>query len=42
LRGGRGNLATRRRARLIEYALSSGLVTADDLALLPPAEARAG
>jgi len=36
LRGGRGNLATRRRARLIEYALTSGLVTADDLALLPP------
>jgi hypothetical protein len=40
LRGGRGNLATRRRVRLIEYALSSRLVTADDLALLPdqPAE----
>ena len=35
LRGGRGNLATRRRTRLIEYALSAGLVTADDLALLP-------
>lgn len=35
LRGGRGNLATRRRARLIEYALAAGLVTADDLALLP-------
>jgi hypothetical protein len=35
LRGGRGNLATRRRARLIEYALSAGLVTSDDLALLP-------
>lgn len=39
LRGGRGNLATRRRARLIEYALASRLVTVDDLALLPePAE----
>jgi hypothetical protein len=36
LRGGRGNLATRRRARLIEYALESGLVTVEDLALLPP------
>lgn len=35
LRGGRGNLATRRRARLIEYALASRLVTVDDLALLP-------
>jgi hypothetical protein len=35
LRGGRGNLATRRRARLIEYALSARLVTVDDLALLP-------
>ena len=35
LRGGRGNLATRRRTRLIEYALRSRLVTADDLALLP-------
>lgn len=36
LRGGRGNLATRRRVRLIEYALASRLVTAEDLALLPP------
>ncbi len=35
LRGGRGNLATRRRARLIEYALAARLVTVDDLALLP-------
>lgn len=35
LRGGRGNLATRRRVRLIEYALASRLVTVDDLALLP-------
>jgi hypothetical protein len=37
LRGGRGNLATRRRARLIEHALASRLVTVDDLALLPDA-----
>lgn len=36
LRGGRGNLATRRRARLVEYAITSRLVTAEDLALLPP------
>lgn len=35
LRGGRGNLATRRRARLIDYALSARLVTVEDLALLP-------
>ena len=35
LRGGRGNLATRRRVRLIEYALASRLVTVDDLILLP-------
>ncbi len=35
LRGGRGNLATRRRVRLIEYALATRLVTVDDLALLP-------
>jgi hypothetical protein len=38
LRGGRGNLATRRRARLIEYSLSAGLVTVEDLALLPERE----
>lgn len=37
LRGGRGALATRRRARLIEYALDARLVTVEDLALLPPA-----
>jgi hypothetical protein len=36
LRGGRGNLATRRRTRLIEYALSARLVTVDDLGRLPP------
>ena len=35
LRGGRGNLATRRRSRLVEYALAARLVTSDDLALLP-------
>lgn len=34
LRGGRGNLATNRRARLVEYAVSTKLVTADDLVLL--------
>jgi hypothetical protein len=43
LRGGRGNLATRRRVRLIEYALAARLVTVDDLALLPdPPLARTG
>jgi hypothetical protein len=35
LRGGRGNLATRRRVRLIEFALSARLVTVEDLELLP-------
>ncbi|MEO8527630.1 MAG: hypothetical protein ABI435_00970 [Pseudolysinimonas sp.] len=35
VRGGRGNLATRRRTRLIEYALASRLITAEDLSLLP-------
>jgi hypothetical protein len=34
LRGGRGNLATNRRARLVEYAVATRLVSADDLALL--------
>jgi hypothetical protein len=34
LRGGKGNLATSRRARLVEYAVSSRLVSHDDLALL--------
>jgi hypothetical protein len=42
LRGGRGNLATRRRVRLIEYALSARLVTVDDLALLPEEPRLAG
>lgn len=34
LRGGRGNLATHRRARLVEYAVSTRLVSVDDLSLL--------
>jgi len=34
LRGGRGRLATNRRARLVEYAVATRLVSADDLALL--------
>ncbi|GAB2451829.1 hypothetical protein [Xylanimonas ulmi] len=34
LRGGPGTLATNRRARLVEYAVASRLVTADDLPLL--------
>jgi hypothetical protein len=34
LRGGRGNLATNRRARLVEYAVAAHLVTAEDVALL--------
>lgn len=34
LRGGRGKLATNRRARLVEYAISTRLVTTDDLVLL--------
>jgi hypothetical protein len=39
LRGGRGNLATSRRARLVEYAVSSRLVTAEDLGSLDRAAA---
>ena len=31
LRGGRGKLATNRRARLVEYAVATRLVSADDL-----------
>jgi hypothetical protein len=47
LRGGPGHLATNRRARLVEHAVSTGLVTKADLALLPspdraPALAAAG
>ena len=34
LRGGRGKLATNRRARLVEYAVASRLVSLDDLVLL--------
>ncbi|QTX04439.1 hypothetical protein [Agromyces archimandritae] len=34
LRGGRGKLATNRRARLVEYAIATRLVSADDLSLL--------
>ena len=43
LRGGRGKLATNRRARLVEYAVATRLVSADDLALLDrPTTAPAG
>ncbi|MER3387591.1 MAG: hypothetical protein RIC81_09225 [Microcella pacifica] len=35
VRGGRDRLATNRRARLVEYAVSTRLVTKDDLKLLP-------
>lgn len=34
LRGGRGNLATNRRARLVEYSVATRLVSQDDLMLL--------
>ena len=34
LRGGRGNLATNRRARLVEYSVATRLVSQDDLVLL--------
>ena len=34
LRGGRGNLATNRRARLVEYAVSTRLVSIDHLSML--------
>ncbi|HZU93373.1 MAG TPA: hypothetical protein VFF85_07085 [Microbacterium sp.] len=34
MRGGQGRLAMNRKARLVEYAVSSRLVTKDDLALL--------
>ncbi|QDZ14131.1 hypothetical protein [Humibacter ginsenosidimutans] len=36
LRGGAGKLATSRRARLVEYAVATHLVGAEDLALLEP------
>lgn len=35
LRGGRGKLATNRRQRLVEHAVTTRLVTRDDLGLLP-------
>jgi hypothetical protein len=37
LRGGPGRLATGRRARLVEYAIASHLVSVDDLRLLDDA-----
>lgn len=36
LHGGPASLASSRKARLVEYAMAARLVTADDLALLPP------
>src|SRR5690606_27985689 len=42
LRGGRGKLATNRRARLVEYAVASRLVSRDDLALLERNAAQTG
>lgn len=36
VRGGRDKLATHRRSRLVEYAVSTRLVTRDDLKLLTP------
>jgi hypothetical protein len=41
LRGGRGRLATNRRARLVEYAVATRLVSVDDLALLDEIAAHA-
>jgi hypothetical protein len=38
LRGGRGKLATNRRARLVEYAVATRLVSTDDLVLLDTAD----
>ena len=34
MRGGKGNLATNRRLRLVEYAVATHLVSRDDLFLL--------
>ena len=42
LHGGPGNLATGRKARLVEHALSVRMVTAADLALLPDQSVRVG
>jgi len=39
LRGGRGKLATNRRGRLVEYAVATHLVSAEDLPLLDTAPA---
>lgn len=39
LRGGRGKLATNRRARLVEYALATRMISADDLVLLDDLDA---
>jgi hypothetical protein len=36
LHGGPGRLASSRKARLVEYSLGTGIVTQDDLGLLPP------
>ncbi len=41
LRGGRGKLAVNRRARLVEYAVATRLVSRDDLPLLDRAAAEA-
>lgn len=41
LKGEQGNLASSRRARLVEYALATRLVTPDDLGLLEQIDARA-
>jgi hypothetical protein len=41
LRGGKGNLATNRRARLVEYALATRLVGPEDLVLLDAADGTA-
>ena len=35
LRGGATNLASSRKARLVEYAMAARVVTVDDLELLP-------
>jgi hypothetical protein len=41
LRGGRGKLATNRRARLVEYAVATRLVSVDDVPLLDAAASSA-
>jgi hypothetical protein len=42
LRGGRGKLAVNRRARLVEYAVATRLVSADDLETLDADGSAAG